>query len=181
MSAKILPWLFLVIAILVIAIMAMRQPDVVHGIDTRIETRVVRDTVIIPVYRSRVITKIDTLFIDNHEYTVARYKERIDTTRVSIDLDIAYWEQLRKFDVKAMVLAETDTVYVTETITRTVVKNPPPLSLIAGLNPMFKIENGRLDLDNVGAEAGIRISGKYDLTARANTREMVGLGFTVRF
>ena len=176
-----IPWILLCIAIAAIAIMANRTPEVITEHSVRVDTLTVIDTLRVPVYRNKVITKIDTVYIDEHLYTVGRYTERIDTTNVIIDLDISYWEQLRKFDVKADVTTSIPTTYITETITNVIQKPYPMFAFIAGISPMFSQEKGRFGLNSVSADAGVRLNGKYDIGLVANTNAAYGLGFRVKF
>lgn len=183
MATKILPWTFVTIAILIaiIAILASRKPPEIIHTETVIDTLVVTNTVHTQTNRDKVITKYDTLYVDNHQYTVAEYQETIDTTNVKVELNVKYWEQLRKFDVQTDITAEIPTVYITKTITNTVEKPYPTFAMTAGLSPMFMKKEGDIALQNIGLAAGVRIKGKYDIELAGTTDETFGLGFRVRF
>lgn len=183
MATKLIPWLLVIIAVMVvvIVILANRKPPEIISVVTQVDTLVVVKEVKVPIYRDKVITKYDTLHVDGHEYTVAEYSETIDTTNVKLDLNIKYWEQRRKFDVKADITTSIPTVYITETITNTIEKPYPAFAFTAGLTPMFNHANDKFNLQGVGLSAGVRINGKYDLEAVGTTDATFGVGFKVRF
>lgn len=178
--------LIFVIAILVIAIIwlsSTRQPEPIITTVTEIDTLHVTHRIRTQIEREKVVTEYDTVYVDTRPYVVARYRDRIDTTKVSVDLDIKYYEYEKMFDVKAGIEADIDTVYITKTITNTEIATikPRPIAVIAGVSPMFISNDGKTEVHNFGIEAGLRFGDKYDITLRGNTDEAFGLGFAIRF
>lgn len=181
MTKEALPWILLLIAVVVIFIQYQHKPDPLVNTVTEVDTLIVVDTVRVPIYRDRVITVIDTVEVDGHEYSVARYQDTIDTLDVTVDLDIEYWEQERYFNVRADVSTEHNTVYVTNTVTNTIEKPYPLISAIAGLSPVFDIEEGALQAHSFMLDAGVRLAGKYDLSIFGATNGVYGIRAGIRF
>ncbi|MDP3013897.1 MAG: hypothetical protein Q8M92_06620 [Candidatus Subteraquimicrobiales bacterium] len=180
------PWLLLVIAILVIALVVLayhKNPEPVVNTITEIDTLVVSNTVRTQLNREQVITVYDTVYVNNEPYTVARYRDRIDTTKVSVQLDIAYWEYTRKFDVGVIIDADIDTVYITKTITNNITTEKPykTFTLFSGISPMFKHKDGDIAVNSVGMDVGVRLKGKYDIGLMGATDETFGVRFGVAF
>lgn len=178
--------LLVVIAILIIVVVLLssaKQPEPIITTVTEIDTLHVTHRIRTQVEREKVITEYDTVYVDARPYVIASYRDRIDTTKVSIDLDIKYYEYEKLFDVKAGIDADIDTVYITKTITNTeiVTVKPKPVAIIAGVSPMFIRKDDKTEVRNFGVEAGLRFGGKYDITLRGNTDEAFGLGLTIRF
>lgn len=181
MTKHTLPWILLLIAVMVISLQCQREPKTITNTVTEIDTLVVVDTVRTTIYRDRVITVIDTIIVDGHEYTVARYKETIDTLNVRVALDIEYWEQERYFNVRSDVSAETSTVYITETIANTIEKPYPLMSAIAGISPAFSFSEDKVNVHSFMLDAGVRLAGKYDISAFGSTDGTYGIRAGIKF
>ena len=185
MNNKILVLLLVVIAVLMAVTMSqyMRPETATTTTTTQIDTITVTDTVYVRYWRERVITTIDTMIIDGHEFIIARYRDRIDTNRVTVDLDIAYHEYDRTFDVKVDVAAEIDTVYITETHTNNIVTTLPPkgIGFFSGVTALISAEDGKRSVNDIGIDAGMRIKGRYDasfmITAGGTIGVRLGLAF----
>jgi hypothetical protein len=181
MDKSYLPWILLIIAILVIFAQCQKRPDTVIETEVIVDTLTVVDTVTVTIAREKVITLIDTVYVDGHEYTVAKHSETIDTLNVTVDLDIEYWEQDRYFNVRTRIDAESSTVYITETNNVITEKPYPMLSAIAGMAPAFHTKDGKMVVSSVMLDAGVRFAGKYDLSAFGTTAGTYGLRAGIRF
>lgn len=74
---------------------------------------------------------IETLFVDGHNYELAKYSATIDTNKVSVAIDIEYDEKDNTFDVRHNITAVRDSVYH-EKITEIIKEQKPPLIRLTG-------------------------------------------------
>jgi hypothetical protein len=111
---------------------------------------------------------------------VAFYKAVIDTNGVKIDLAVWYNELSRRFKIKLGVKSSIDTVFVTNTITK-VRKDVPFLGVIAGVTPHCSSDNGKVKLEYLEFDAGLRFLNRYDISLAVGSNKMFGLRLGARF
>lgn len=186
MFSKTTPWLIAVIAALIatIVIMASVSPPVTTNTTaTEVDTLIVTNTVHTQVVKTKVVTMYDTLYVDSRPYIIARYHDRVDTTNVSVELDITYSEYDKLFDVNADIYADIDTVYITKTITNNITTEKPykTFALTSGMSPMFEQKDSKIAIKNIGLDLGVRIKGKYDISVIGTTDETFGVRLGVAF
>ncbi len=185
MKNQILPWILLLVAVVALTAIVIKKPRTITETVTveTVNTVVVVDTVKVVIEKDKVIAIIDTVYVDDHEYTVARYRDTVDTLNVTVDLDIEYWEQERYFNVKTDIRSEQETVYITKTITNTVTKEKPypRLSFIIGMSPAFNNEEIGTNIHSIALDAGVNLFGKYDISAFGSTAGVFGIRAGIRF
>lgn len=183
---KATPWLLLIISVLVIVIVILanrKDPETQTTTVTEVDTLLVTNTVHTQLVKTKVVTEYDTIYVDKRPYLMAKYSGTVDTTDVSVKLDITYSEYDKLFDVAADIKANIKTEYITTTVTQTIVKEKPypAFAPIFGMTPIFTSKDKKYSLNSMGADLGVRVNGKYDISAYGNTDKSVGLRLGVRF
>lgn len=109
---------------------------------------------------------VETVVKDGKAREVATYSATIDSARAIVDIGIRYDEDSNVFDlIKFRAMVPRDSVYV-ERIEREIVKTKPPIiGLSAGIRTMHGKIGNKLDVSAVGVDLGIKIVGKYTISA----------------
>ena len=147
--------------------------------ETTIRTTIPEKTIVI---RERIPAKIDTAYVDGHQYDMASYSDVVDTNKVYVKTDIEYDEYHNLFSVRHDIMALRDSTYI-EKITQLPGEKYKPkfIGLTGGITTGFANTDKGLTLHSSGIDAGIKLLGKYSATLFANTDEVYGLRFGVDF
>ncbi len=143
--------------------------------------------VVTKIIEKNVPAVIETLFVDGHNYELAKYSATIDTNKVSVALDIEYDEKDNTFDVRHNITAIRDSVYH-EKITEIIKEQKPPLIRLTGsIGAGFEKDAG----DNVyrvqGGDfsIGVKFVNKYSVmpfvAVREDKKPLYGLRLGIDF
>ncbi len=110
---------------------------------------------------------VDTRIRKGKAREVATYDATIDSGRVSVDIGVEYDEEANVFDlIKFKATVPRDSVYVERIERVEVVKKPKLIGICGGVRALArKGDGGDYGLSGVGADLGVKILGKYSLTA----------------
>lgn len=87
--------------------------------------------VVTKIIEKNVPAVIETLYVDGHNYEVARYSAVIDTNKVTIGLDIKYDEYSNLFDIRHNITTIRDSVYY-EKVTEIIRDKPAQFVKVVG-------------------------------------------------
>lgn len=150
-----------------------RTEVTVHRVSYPVETRIVEKSV---------PAVIDTVYIDNQEHVIAKYKERLERDRTTVDLDVAYDERVREFSVDAHIVSVVDSVYVEKEVVKVVERKAKFVGLMSGVFVgANRNEDGGVRLASVGLDVGVKFVGKYSVSAFVMTDKTFGVRLGLDF
>lgn len=181
---KLLPYiviLMLAIALVIaIGVAVKKQPPA--KVTETTNTYRISEPVVTKIIRENVPAVIETLIVNNEPHGIASYRDSIKKDKTTVDLDIKYDIADNLFDVNAGIYSVRDSVY-TETI-KTIEKTIKPrfLGLTTAVGVGFSKPPGKeIGLKQADISAGLKLAGKYSLSAFADTEKTFGLRFGVDF
>jgi len=133
------------------------------------------------IIRERLPAIIDTVYVDNHAYELASYKEVIDTNKVHIELDVKYNEYSNLFDIRHNISTVRDSIYVERIITKVIDKKHKLIGFTGGTSIGFSDSERDIELYSAGIDLGIKLAGKYSASAFIDTKKTFGVRLGVDF
>ena len=127
--------------------------------------------------RTKIKAEIDTVWVNNTSHEIARYSTQIDTSKVSVKLDIKYDEDANLFDIRHSFRVIRDSVFVERIKTVDIFHKPKPISVTAGTLIGFREKQ----LDNAGLDLGLKFANKYTLAVFGKSNQEYGLRMSVDF
>lgn len=154
----------LLLGYLVLGSMLMKR---VPAAETKITEKRVSVPQVTGVSLKSVPAVVDTRIRKGKPREVATYAATIDSGRVSVDIGVEYDEEANVFDlIKFKATAPKDSVYVEKVVT---VREPVKRKLIGicgGVRASAaRSDSGSYGLSRVGVDLGVKILGRYSITA----------------
>jgi len=140
------------------------KPEIVERSEKVVRTSVPQVT---SVNLKSVPAVVDTRIRKGKAREVATYSATIDSGRVSVDIGVEYDEEANVFDlIKFRATAARDSVYVERIERVEVVRKPKLFGICGGVRASAaRGAAGSYGLSRVGADLGVKILGKYSVTA----------------
>lgn len=130
---------------------------------------------------------IETLYVDGHNYEIAKYSTVIDTNKVTIALDIRYDEYSNLFDIRHNITTIRDSVYY-EKITEIIRDKPVQFARIVGsIGVGFEKGAGNNQYHVAGGDIalGVKFIDRYSLlpfvAVREDKKPLYGLRLGIDF
>jgi len=176
-----------VIASYVVVYRLARKPVPPAQITTNEYTEHTTIPVVTKIIEKNIPAVIETLYVDGHNYEVARYSAVIDTNKVTIDLDIKYDEYSNLFDIRHNITTIRDSVYY-EKVTEIIREKPVQFVKVAGSigvgfekgagNNQYRVAGGDIAL-------GVKFVNRYSVlpfvAVREDKKPLYGLRLGIDF
>lgn len=177
---------YIVIVVVVLTLIGLSWYFYAKHNDMQIETRnmIFHTTtpVITRIIESNLPAKIDTIYIGSIPHEKASLDTIIVNGKTTVDLSISYDEASNLFSLDTSITSMIDSIYVEKEVIKTITKKPKFIGLTAGIGAsMAKNSDGSMDISSGQIDAGLKIAGKYSITAFVNTEKEIGARFGIDF